>query len=202
MPKGRRYNWGAIRALYEAGESPAHIEQLENMPSRQAIHVKAKQEDWTVIDKFDEGLEHIPFSGLSDEQRFVIQEVSNGATQRMAANLAGIREKTVSDWKKDDNFARALLAAKAFKARRRLGKIEASKEWRASLALLERDPDTRSEWTIPQQTKPQGHTFNVLGHVHLGIERDADNRLPEDGEQPSAVLVGGDGDEQEGEYSE
>src|SRR3990167_7888025 len=107
MSKVNSFDWQAIRAMYEAGESPAHIEQRPDMPSRQAIHQRAKKEGWQVVGKIDDlngSMALIEFEGLSQTQCLLIQPVGNGATQKMAASIAGVNESTVSEWKKDDRF--------------------------------------------------------------------------------------------------
>jgi len=176
-----RFDWPAIRALYEAGESPAHIEQRPGMPTRQAIHGRIKKEGWIVIGKPDESMKLIDFEGLSVEQQLVIQEVSQGATQRQAAAIAGVHESTVSDWKAENpRFAKAMAAGKAVKVRRRIGKIEESTDWHSQAWLTERDQDSRAEYAPPASSRGTftGNTFNVLGHVSLGIERDEIPALP------------------------
>ena len=170
-----RFDWVKIRALFEAGNGITAIAKMPEMPSKQAISQRAHREEWKRIGQVDPltpSIEMIPFDGLDETQRFVINEIANGSTQRLAANLVGYNEHTITEWKKDTQFARALLAAKAAKVGHRLQKINRSEDWRAAGWLMERDPDSRDEFMPPNSSKGMtGTTFNVLGHVHVGFDR-------------------------------
>lgn len=184
--------------MFEAGEGITSIAKKPEMPSKQAISQRALKDGWQrlpSIDRSSDDLTLIPFDGLNDEQRLIVQEVANGATQRLAAEMAGHHETTISDWKKSNpKFARAILAAKAAKVRRRLAKIDTSPDWRAAGWLMERDPDSRDEFSPPNAGKGLGQTtFNVLGHVNVGFDRDDDKRLSPVGQQPALIAPGGDG---------
>lgn len=177
------YDWVAIRALYEEGESPAHIAEKPGMPTRQAIHQRAKREGWERRD--DAVDERFPFADdpdLSAEQQIVLLNIAEGLPAKWAADKAGVHESTVRRWKKDERFARLCRAAIAWKASRRLGQIEASTDWRAQMALLERDSDTRNEFSPPNAGRGMvtGNTFNVLGHIDLGITRDEPKQLEQE----------------------
>lgn len=170
----RKFDWAAIRAMFEAGNSPGYIEDLPEMPSRQAIWERAKREGWQKLDApLHKSLQVIPFEGLNETQRFIVTKVAEGCTQRLAADMACIDQATISDWKHKPAFARAMLAAKAAKTHRRLAKIDESTDWRAAGWLVERDPDSRADYAPPNQTAGHvvGNTFNVLGQFNLGIER-------------------------------
>jgi len=172
-----KFDWIPIRAMFEAGDSISSIARHEGYPSKQAISKRSIDEGWTVIDRPPPELTIIPFDGLTEEQRFVVTQVANGATQRLAAQMAGYHETTVSEWTKDPKVKRALMAAKAAKVKRRLDKIDTSGDWRAAGWLLERDVDSRDEYMPPNSSRGMtGTTFNVLGHVNLGFERLEDKR--------------------------
>jgi len=184
-----KFDWFAIRAMFEAGDSISSIAKHEGMPSKQAISVRSRAEKWRVLGRQSRQLtqrqpsipvsteaEVIPFDGLDDKQRAIVQEIADGATQRLAGQMYGVHETTLSNWKNTvPGFAHAILAAKAAKVRRRLSKIDESADWRAAGWLMERDPDSRDEFSPPNAGKGfmTGNTFNVLGHVNLGIEREA-----------------------------
>lgn len=175
----KAYDWPGIRARWEHGETPGQISRsLGGRPTRQAIDKCAKREDWrrqqiSVASITDGALKPF-FDGLSFEQGVVIQKVCEGWTQRMAADYAGVNEATVSRWKKLDKFVKALSLAIAVKNGNRLKKIEDSGDWRAAMALLERDSDSRGEFAPPSSGRPTtvGNTFNILGKLDLGIQRD------------------------------
>ena len=167
-----KFDWIAIRAMFEAGDSISSIARHPGYPSKQAISRRSIDEGWTVIDRPPPELAMIPFGGLNDQQRYIVTEIAKGATQRLAAQMAGRHESTVSDWKKDEVFSRALMAAKAAKVKRRLDKIDTSADWRAAGWLLERDVDSMDEYMPPNSSRGMtGTTFNVLGHVNLGFDR-------------------------------
>ena len=171
-----RFDWVKIRALFEAGNGITAIAKMPEMPSKQAISVKANKEGWERVGQLDASIESTALveamADLTDQQRFVIQEIANGSTQRLAANLAGLNEHTISEWKQGQMFSRALIAAKAAKVGVRLRKIHTSEDWRAAGWLMERDPDSRDEFMPPNSSKGMtGTTFNVLGHVHVGFDR-------------------------------
>src|SRR3990167_406417 len=166
------FDWIAIRAMFEAGNSISSIARNDGYPSKQAISRRSIDEGWTVIDKPPPELTVIPFDGLNAQQQFIVTQIANGATQRLASQMAGCHETTISDWKRDEVFSRALMAAKAAKVKRRLDKIDTSDDWRAAGWLLERDVDSRDEFIPPNSsTGMTGTTFNVLGHVNLGFDR-------------------------------
>ena len=186
-----RFDWVKIRALFEAGNGITAIAKMPDMPSKQAISQRAHKEEWRRIGQLDPStpsIEMIPFEGLSEEQRYVIQEIANGSTQRLAAQMLGYNENTISLWKQDTRFTRALLAAKSAKVQYRLGKIHKSEDWPAAGWLMERDPDSRDEFMPPNSSKGMtGTTFNVLGHVHVGLERES---LPDHREEGRPVIEG------------
>ena len=170
-----RFDWVKIRALFEAGTGITSIAKMPEMPSKQAISQRAHKEEWKRVGQLDPltpSSEVIPFDGLTEEQRYVVQQIADGATQRLAAQMIGHHEVTITRWKENELFVKALLAAKAAKCTTRLRKIHGSTDWRAAGWLLERDPDSRDEYQPPNAAKGMtGNTFNVLGHVSLGIER-------------------------------
>jgi len=180
------YDWLAVRAMWEAGESASSIAEKDGMPSKQAICNHANEEGWTKIDKLPPSLDVIPFDGLSDKQRIVVTEMATGLPQRHAAAIAGVNEATVSVWKAENpKFLNACHAAVAVMARAQLGKITKSEDWRSGLAMLERHPATRDEFAPANSQRGIGQTtFNVLGHVNLGFDR-----LEERSRQAEPVVI-------------
>ena len=176
-----RFDWVKIRALFEAGNGITAIAKMPEMPSKQAISQRAHKEGWERVGQLDQSIESTALvaamSYLDDRQKFVIQEIANGSTQRLAANLAGCHETTISDWKLNPKFSMALIAAKAAKVGVRLRKIHQSEDWRAAGWLMERDPDSRDEFMPPNSSRGMtGTTFNALGHVNVGFERAEEQR--------------------------
>ena len=47
------YDWDAIRAMWEAGDSANSIAKKPGMPSKQAICQHANTEEWQRIDEID-----------------------------------------------------------------------------------------------------------------------------------------------------
>lgn len=168
-----KFDWLAIRARFEAGDTISSISRSPGMPSKQAISRRSIDEAWTQIDKPPPELTVVNFDGLSETQCVVIKEVANGLPQRHAAAIAGVNETTVTRWKSESEcFAKALQAAIAVMARSQLAKIVKSDDWRSGLAMLERHPATREEFAPANaQRGLPGMSFNVLGHVNLGFDR-------------------------------
>jgi hypothetical protein len=168
-----RYDWTAIRAMWEAGQAANSIAQNEGMPCKQAICQRAKKEGWERIDGLDVELEVIPFEGLDDRQRVVVTRIAKGLPQKWAAAYAGVSEDTVTRWKQgNEAFAAALQSATAVFVDKQLAKVADSSDWRSGLALVERHPATRGDFAPPNAGRGLGQTtFNVLGQVQVGIER-------------------------------
>jgi hypothetical protein len=168
-----KFDWLAIRAMYEAGDSMSSISRKEGMPSKQAISKRAMDEGWTQIDKPPPKLDVIPFDGLSDTQRVVVTEMASGLPQKYAAAIAGVSERTVTLWKAENEaFRNAVQAAIGVMVKAQLGKITQSDDWRSGLAMIERHPATRDDFAPANaQRGMTGTTFNVLGHVNLGFDR-------------------------------
>lgn len=189
------YDWDAIRAMWEAGDSASSIAKKSGMPSKQAICNHANSQGWQRVDEIDAELDIIPFDKLSVTQCIVVKEVAKGLPQKWAAAIAGVHETTVSDWKKLPEFANALQAATGVFVRKQLGKVTGSTDWRAGMALIERHPATRGDFVPPSAGKATGQfNFNVLGQVSVGFDRD-NHGLPAQRNELIAVDVGGNGDE-------
>ena len=167
------YDWGAIRAMWEAGEAATSIAKKAGMPCKQAICQRANKEEWQRVDALDAELEVIPFEGLDDRQRVVVTRMAKGLPQKWAAKYAGVSEDTVTRWKQSNQaFAAALEAATAVFVDKQLAKVAESSDWRSGLALVERHPATRGDFAPPNAGRGLGQTtFNVLGQVQVGIER-------------------------------
>lgn len=177
-----QYDWNAIRAMWEAGESASAIARKDGMPCKQAICQKINAQGWTRVDDIAE-LDVIPFDGLDDRQRIVVTRMAKGLPQRWAAKYAGVSEDTVTRWKQNNEaFAAALEAATAVFVDKQLAKVADSSDWRSGLALVERHPATRGDFAPPNAGRGLGQTtFNVLGQVQVGIERIED--------KPQGVLI-------------
>jgi len=166
--------WDAVKAMWMAGNSASSIGNKQGLPTKQAICDRIKSEGWERIDKPDESLAVIPFDGLSPQQQIVATKIGQGLTQKDAAAFAGITPETVSVWVKNDpNFLKAKQAAVAVKAARRVKRIEDAEDWRAATWLLERDPDSRTDYGPPRAPVPTlpHMMFNVLGQVQVGMDR-------------------------------
>lgn len=196
--------WSQVRAMWEAGNSAGSISRKSGMPSKQSICVRAKSEAWERVDEHDAELDVIPFDGLSIEQQVVVKEMARGLPQKWAAAVAGVAEVTVSRWKTEHvDFAKAVQAATGVFVRRQLSKVVESQDWRSGLAMIERHPATRGEFSPPnvQRGMMVGPTFNVLGQVQVGIQR-GDYGLPEIGHESAVIDAGGLSDESEGMVAE
>lgn len=176
-------NWALIKTLYESGEKAPDISRsMGGHPSKQAIYKRAKKEDWVNPESTRETLERLPvpntvWDTLSDKQKIVIEAFALGAaTIEEAAARATVNKSTVQRWKKDEAFA-ALCQTARLQARDELVnniKRFGEKEWRPNAFLLERL--WKSEFG-QNQAIVQGHTFNVLGSINLGIDRSEERNV-------------------------
>ena len=97
------------------------------------------------------------------KKRVVLNRLRNGATYQMAADLAGITNQTLSNWRKDD----VEFDAKVQKARsgfgyehlKRLGKHSRNGDATSTRMLVERHPSTREDFGRQEQTG-SGVTIN------------------------------------------
>ena len=193
-----KYDWDAIRAMWEAGDAATAIAKKPGMPTKQAICQKQAREGWERVDAIDPELEVIPFDRLSHQQAIVVTKMAKGLPQKWAAAYAGVSEDTVTRWKKTPDFAVALQAAQAVFVDKQLGKVSESTDWRSGLALMERHPTMRGDFKPPQGNFI-APTFNVLGQVQVGISRHDNLGLSSSGHEPALIDASRDGDEQGGE---
>lgn len=164
-----------VRSRYEAGENPSAISRsLGGKPTRQGIYARIRKEGWEQGNELETPPAKIVdtyWNELEDNQKAVIEAFSKGArTIELAAERAGVSESTIYRWKKDDRFKRICRSARLAWRDKLVGRIDEAgeREWKANAWLLEK---AFSEEFGQKQGPMQGNTFNVLGSIHLGIER-------------------------------
>lgn len=146
------YDWPTIRNSYERGISPSEIARtVPESPSRQAIEKRAIKEGWQVA-----VVQSQPDQPVSDTTRGVIvQKVRSGVPFTQAAREAGITERTLYNWRHDGSgFAEILEAARAAFLSKQIERIDdaGTRDWKAAAYLLERAPETRSEFGQKQDS--------------------------------------------------
>ena len=167
-------DWTALRACWEAGQSGSSLAKRFNV-TRQGIEYRARSEHWQRAARaegisatatmarieapkthHDRALLALDAKRTPSAMRTILEALANGSTKAMSARLAGISRDSLDGWlEADEGFARladvasAEFAAGAVKRVKQAGERG---EWRADLALLERHPQTRSEWAPNVET--------------------------------------------------
>lgn len=178
--------WADIRRRYEAGETAGAISRsLGGSPSKVAIAKRAKKEGWTVTERLSEkypalangnSLIDIDKLGqdLPENRAVIVALLGEGCSYKLAASAVGISDRTLRDWReKDPAFAAKCQAARAADMAEVMASIKrmAKTDFNAAKFKAERDSLTRDEYGPPARGGLIGATFNVLGHVSVGIDR-------------------------------
>lgn len=175
MKKG--VNWHEIKARYEAGETAYSI-AFDYPITKQGIAKRAKMEgwgkgnsDWLTV---AEQIENVPTAPNAKSQPVLIagilEAVSKGASETLAAQAAGIDSKTLSRWKSNSpQLSAAIRTARGQVAIERIDSIEQAHkrgDWKAAAYLLERDDTTRDDFGQTQGGAPTGNVFNL--QINIG----------------------------------
>ena len=200
MVQRSNFDWPTIRARWEAGESANQISKTEGYPSQVAISKRAKKEGWETLEVKSFTELPVPkeyWDNLEPNKQIVIQAFARGArTIEEAAARADVHESTVHRWKKQDATFKRLCLAARLKTRDRLVDsviTKADQDWRAAAWYLSK---AHADEFGDKGQPIQRNTFNVLGHINLGIPRGDDhNGIPESGNEPAVVIDGRIGDE-------
>jgi transposase-like protein len=181
------FDWPAIRARFELGETPGAISRsLGGRPSRQAIHKKLKGQGWKVYEPVDDegdsvdGAMALMESGqwgkcTQQNKARVIKVLRNGATYKIAAATIGVGDRTLRDWRdKDPVFAGLCEAAQAADMQETMAYLQKLGKTDPNIAKFraQRHRLTRDEYG--EQPAPYariGTQFNILGRLDLGIDR-------------------------------
>ena len=112
----------------------------------------------------------------------ILKAISEGATEAIAAGLAGLNPSTLSLWKREDTkLSTAVMNASYSKAHKRIQAIEelgnAKADWKAHAFLLQHDPATKEIFSK-----------NDSGNRNINITIN----VPRDGEQP--IIIEGEND--------
>jgi len=185
MYAGKTFDWPLIRSMYERGMSAAEITRnVDPAPTRQAINQKAKRQGWgKVIVKGNR--DNLPAALVSNFNKDtpevrtkVLELISTGCSQAVAARAVGVDPTTLTRWKGSDaDFANAVEASRAAFLARHHANIDKAgeRDWRASSYLLERQDETKGQYS----PKVEGHGGIT---VVLNIHRDEEEQDAIDGE--------------------
>ena len=157
MPKLPPIDWQLVRLKYEAGDSPYKIAtDLGNRPTKQGIAKRANGEGWvrgkgsalTVAAELPIVRQALSLSGptkaTAERVGFVLDLISRGATETLAARAAGIAPETLKRWKaQDPQLAEQLRQARAGKLAEWIAHIDqaAARDWKAADRLLQASGD-------------------------------------------------------------
>jgi len=174
--------WEKVRALAEADVPYSQIEKMPGMPTKQAISQRAANETWAVSSGDDSELDdvykpllrHLLGRDSPEARQKVLDVLAAGGSFELASALCGVTSQTVRMWRKDDHdfemMCQTANGTGLIKPSRTLMRAT-DNDWQAAKYVLERNPLTRSAYTSPSTPFGQA-TFNVLGHLSVGIGRD------------------------------
>ena len=159
-------DWAAIRARWEAGESPRTIAKRYGNISAEGIRKRSKRESWqrpptganptpTEVNIKVEATKWLEVIGeykpvgskdTPERRAEILSSIANGMPLKGAASLVGIGEKTLRVWReKDERFARQIEQAQAGNARQWLEKLNKTDDPAIALKVLERHAITKDE---------------------------------------------------------
>ena len=179
-------DWVKIRAAWEAGQSFGSLSRLHKV-TRQAVTKRARKEGWilttdaadireTLTAQRAENLAtHHDIRVASGKKtaaniQRVLDMIGSGATVTLCAQRIGMERAELHVWlASDPEFAQLVEEARAKLAMSRIGRIEAASErdWRAALALLERDPTTREQFAPPRPADSGGGGGAITLNINL-----------------------------------
>lgn len=177
--------WEKVRALAEADVPFSQIEKMPDMPTKQAISLKAAKEEWALTIDLDEEseldavykplLRHLLGRDSPEARQKVLDVLAAGGSLELASALIGMTTQTIRNWRKEDEdfemLCRTAQGTGLIRPTRTLTRA-ADNDWQAAKYVLERNPLTRSAYAAPGGMLPGNTTFNVLGHLSVGIGRD------------------------------
>jgi hypothetical protein len=172
------FDWEAIRARFEQGETAGQISRTLGAPTKQAINRRAKTEAWErkvtrlPVPAAAEGtVVEIP-AGLDPRRRRALEVISAGGTYRDASAAAGVSESTFRRWRADESFQALVTRAESGIRLEMLSHVRAAAatDVKAAQWWLSRHPSSRADFG-EGANKSSGNSLNVLAHINLGIPR-------------------------------
>lgn len=183
-------DWVALRAEWEAEKTSFRQLAEKYGVSQQAISKRCKKENWrneqnnlvgrmpnwrTLVKQCSTAKTGSKGQGAGLHGDYVqlmtdiLRYIAEGTIERIAAEAAGVPERTWKHWKQHDEKLRALVdQARGLRARRRINSIERSSDngdWRAAAYLLERSPETKEDFAKPDES---GGPVQVIINVERG----------------------------------
>ena len=176
----KKIDWDAIHLRYKQVETAYSISKsLGGVPSKVGIMKRAKREGWRRIEEETmRTAENLPIvrraSGSALGKRapeniaLILESIEIGATEKVAAGIAGISPKTLTRWKQEDpRLAMEIHARRSQNVAEKLRCINdaSRKDWKAAAWSLERDPYSREEFSNRNKEKD-------MPRIILNIHRD------------------------------
>ena len=173
-------DWIEIRRMVLEEGTPLRQLAVRYSVSRQAIHKRAMKEGWIVPKQvrtpllesrlIESGtLGHVAWKATPGVLAAYVKHLSEGMPKRTAAAMVGVARQTIEEWRdKDKNFDAACQAATAHWAKTRIKNINNAGDrgdWRADSWLLERHPETRTDFQGPKAEG--GTTIQVVLNIPL-----------------------------------
>lgn len=182
--------WAEIRQRFEGGETAGMISRsLNGKPTKVAIAKRANKEGWQVrlSAKYPALADGNPLidldklgQDLPENRAVIVALLAEGCSYKLAASAVGISDRTLRDWReRDPAFAAKCQAARAADMAEVMASIKrmSKTDFQAAKFKAERDPLTRDEYGVPNRGGFVAATFNVLGHVNVGLERSSEPML-------------------------
>lgn len=172
----QKYDWDAIRVRFARGETCHAISKSMNgKPTRQGIMKRAKRENWLQGNSsIPESVKNLPLvqsdsklprKRTPEAVNAIVEFISKGATEEMAARATGIHPRTLYNWKLEcSEFAAMIEVARAQKVVEWVDKIDRARDWKAHFKLLQVAPETKEQFS--DRRKDEGPT------IILNIRRD------------------------------
>ena len=176
-------DWAAIRARWEAGESPRTIAKRYGNISAEGIRKRSKRESWqrpptganptpTEVNIKVEATKWLEVIGeykpvgskdTPERRSEILAAVAAGMPLKGAAALVGIGESTLRAWKdQDERLQRQIDLAQARNGQAWLNKLNKSEDPAIALKVLERHPATKDDFKPVGVRGGGGETVTVI----------------------------------------
>ena len=173
-------NWNEIKVRWESGESPYSISK-DYPVTREGIRKRANKQGWQRGEAGQSALIVARATEIvSDEACYradentiavILEAISEGATESIAAGLAGVDRNTLANWKKKDTKLSNAIKVARCKTLHICAKsmidAAANGDWKAGHAVLQVAPETREEF---------GAKSTIDMNVHIDVRRVDDDR--------------------------
>jgi len=163
----QQFDWPAIFTMLDSGRTPAEIAKQPGAPTRQAIAKQIKKRELGNQTKGQVVAKRLPITlgkNTPETKQIILDKIANGAPYTLAAQAAGVSDRTVRHWRANDaDFAAAVDTARAWHLAQMAGYISeaAPRDWKAAAWILERARETREEFGKQDSMPPVTVRINI-----------------------------------------